>query len=47
MVCDPRVWRRLFVVCTNNGIVMVWMVGDTWVWHRLGVVCTNTGIAMG
>jgi hypothetical protein len=42
MVGDPRVWHRLGVVCTNNGIAMGYMVGDPRVWSRLAVVCTIT-----
>jgi hypothetical protein len=46
MVCDPRVWRRLGVVCTNNGIAMGWVVGDPRVWSRLAIGCANNRIAM-
>ena len=35
MVGDPRVWRKLAVVCINNGIAMGYMVGDPRVWSKL------------
>ena len=47
MVGDTRVWCKLGVVCTNNGIAMGQMVGDPLVRSRLAVVCTNNGVAMG
>ena len=47
MVGDPRVWSRLGVECTNNGIAMGQMVGDPLVRHRLAVVCASNGIAKG
>ena len=44
MVGDPRFGA---VVCTDNGKVMGYMVGDPLVRSRLAVVCANNGVAMG